>query len=92
MRGQSIDAALIEVAEDGEPDMSRCLALCGRLHKQAPECKLLLLLPGADKPGVARAANARKEGIIEDFVFYDASSDYLISKLLSMQRSESVFD
>ncbi len=84
VRSRAANAALIEVAEDGEFDMLYCLALCGRLQEETPECKPLLLCPEEDKAGVTRAANARKEGIIEDFVFYDASADYLISKLLSI--------
>lgn len=76
-------SALIEVGEDGDFDMLYCLALCDRLHRELPECKLLLLCPEDDDRGIAKAIAARRDGIIDDFVFYDASVEYLLSKLLA---------
>jgi len=77
--------ALIEVAESGEHHgVTDCLALCASLREAAPHCKLLLLCPERDREGVARAVEAKRTGHIDDFVFYDATSDYLAAKLLSM--------
>jgi len=76
------DVALIEAAETGEYDVFYCLALCARLRASA--CKLLLLCPEQDEASVSAAVEAKQNDLIEDFVFYDASIDYLISKLLSI--------
>lgn len=76
--------ALIEVAESGEPGIADCLRLCGRIRRSTPRCKLLLMCPEQDKASVGRAVRAKREGEIDDFIFYDASIDYLASKLSSL--------
>ena len=80
------DVALIEVAESGRQDISYCLSLCDRLRTEAPQCKLLLMCPERDRKAVARAVEAKQKGRVDDFIFYDATNDYLASKLLSMRR------
>ncbi len=74
--------ALIEIAETGRYDAEFCLALCSRLHDKIRSCKLLIMCPEQDELSIAAAIDSKQEGIIEDFVFYDASIDYLASKLL----------
>lgn len=76
--------ALIEVGETGDYDTARCLMLCREIRKDAPGCKLVLMCPEQNRASVAAAVRAKKDRRIDDFVFYDASLDYLISKLLSM--------
>lgn len=76
--------ALVEVGETSGYDVAHCLVLCGQMREKTPECKLMLLCPEQDEKSVAEAVAAKREGRIDDFVFYDASLDYLISKLLSM--------
>ncbi|HCC34417.1 MAG TPA: hypothetical protein DEQ02_01785 [Ruminococcaceae bacterium] len=73
--------ALVEIAETGEYDVYYCLALCAKLRMS--KCKLLLLCPEQDESTIAAAVNAKQKGYIEDFIFYDASIDYLASKLLA---------
>ena len=87
---RAADIALIEVAEMGRHGLSECqgisecLALCGSLREEAPQCKLLLMCPEGDREAVARAVEAKRQGQVNDFVFYDATTGYLVSKLLSM--------
>ena len=78
------DIALIEVQESGKHDMADCLSLCGKLRKQAPGCRVLLLCPEQDEPGVTKAMEAKRDGRIDDFLFYNATTDYMTSKLLAM--------
>ena len=85
IRSHGACIALLEVAETGEYDMSHCLALCIGLRKEAPQCKLLLICPEQDTGGVAQAVESKREGRIDDFVFYDSTTDYLVSKLSSFQ-------
>jgi len=84
VRSHGADAALIEAAESGGHGISDCLALCARLREGTPQCKLLLMCPEQDRAGVAQAIEAKSQARIDDFVFYDATAEYLVSKLLSM--------
>ena len=76
--------ALIEVAETGPYDMVYCLALCKELRKQVPECKLLMMCPEKNEESIKWVIDAKGEKQIDDFVFYDVSNDYLLSKLMSI--------
>lgn len=76
--------ALIEVTESGPFDMSYCLKLCSDLRKDKPECKLLLMCSEQNENTVKLVIAAKGEKKIDDFVFYDVTIDYLISKLISM--------
>ncbi|MGD9559993.1 MAG: hypothetical protein AB7V55_05240 [Oscillospiraceae bacterium] len=84
IRAHGAGIALIEVAEAGEYDTAHCLALCTGLRKKAPGCKLLLMCPEQNKNSVSQVVAAKRGGRIDDFVFYDATIDYLMTKLLSM--------
>ena len=77
-------AALIEAAESGPYDMDYCLALCKELRMQTPECKLLLMCPEQDEQSVRKVVDAKSDNLIDDFVFYDVTIDYLASKLISI--------
>ena len=78
---------LIEAAEAGEGDVSDCLVFCVRLRKITPDFKLLLLCPATDEKGIASAVDAMRSGLIDDFIFSDASIDYLTTKLMSWQEA-----
>ena len=79
--------ALIEAAETGAHDVSKCLEICAALRKEAEGCKLILMCPDQDEEAVAQTVNAMQEGQIDDFVFYEASFDYLSSKIITMLNS-----
>lgn len=76
--------ALIEIGETDEYAISRCLLLCKTLRKKTPRCKLVLLCPEQNEESVLEAVAAKKDGRIDDFMFYDTSFNYLAAKLLSM--------
>ena len=84
IRSNDAGVALIEIAESGEYDSLRCLGICSKLRKETPDCKLLLMCPEQDKFCVAHAVEAKLDGLIDDFVFYDSTTDYLVSKLTSL--------
>lgn len=76
--------ALLEVTEDGEYDMDFCLALCTWLREATPDCHLMLMCPENQQETVNRAIAAKKRKLIDDFVFYDVSLDYLAASLQSL--------
>lgn len=76
--------ALLEVSEDGTYDMDFCLALCNWLRELTPDCHLMLMCPENQQEAVNRAIAAKKQKLIDDFVFYDVSLDYLAASLQSL--------
>lgn len=84
IKDQGSDTVLIEVSESGEYDIGYCLDMCTRLRSDIPYCKLLLMCPERNKVCVTQAISSKTDKLIDDFVFYDTSVDYLVSKLLSL--------
>ena len=76
--------ALLEVSEDGVHDMDFCLTLCAWLREVVPHCRLMLMCPEGQTENVYRAVEAKQRGIIDDFVFYDVSLDYLAASLQTL--------
>ena len=80
--------ALIEIPErHGEPALE-ALAVCEDIKEASPGCKVMLMCPEIDEKSVESCIEAKKDNKIEDFLFYDSSIDYLVSKLKSMQVSK----
>lgn len=75
--------ALIEVAESGEYDIAYCLKLCAKIRMKTPKCKLLIMCSELDQKNIDLVIDAKEECLIDDFVFYDVTSDYLVSKLIT---------
>jgi DNA-binding NarL/FixJ family response regulator len=84
LHNHNAKAALIEVTESGPYDMDYCLALCKELRMQVPGCKLLLMCPEQDEKSIRKVVDAKCDNLIDDFVFYDVTIDYLASKLISI--------
>lgn len=75
------NVALIEVVESGQYDIDYCLQLCKVLREHCPKCKLLLMCPEENEESIKQVVNAKGQNQIDDFVFYDVTIDYLVSKL-----------
>ncbi len=76
--------ALLEVSEDTTHNISFCLALCAWLRQATPHCRLMLMCPEGQAEVVRRAIEAKQNGEIDDFVFYDVSLDYLAASLQTL--------
>ncbi|OJX46076.1 MAG: hypothetical protein BGO78_04105 [Chloroflexi bacterium 44-23] len=76
-----IDVALIDVMDRYAEGKETPLEFCERLHNSLPNCHLLLLVSQDDIASRKMATEAKKQKIVEDFVFYDASLKYLFAKL-----------
>ncbi len=81
---KSIDVALIEVSESKNRDVAKCLDLSKSVRDCQSDCKLILMCPEQDRVSVEQVILAKRTKLIDDFVFYEASIDYLISKLMSI--------
>lgn len=86
------NVVLIEAAESGDYGIAYCLELCERLRKDAPKCMLLLMCPEQDENSITRVVEAKRKKRIDDFVFYDVTIEYLISKLMSMYPSNDKYE
>ena len=74
-----IDVALVDVMDRATGETA--LPLCKTIRESVPSCRILLLLSQRDKDCKSMVIAAVRENIADDFVFYDASLDYLIAKL-----------
>lgn len=79
-----VDVALIDIRACGCEEQEAGLPFLGKMHKKLPNCNLLLLLSQEDKMSRNIAIQAKREQIIDDFVFYDTSLKYLFAKLASL--------
>ena len=84
IRGYSAAGALLEVSEDNVHDIDSCLTLCAWLREVTPHCRLMLMCPEGQTEVIRRAIEAKRKGLIDDFVFYDVSLDYLVASLQSL--------
>jgi len=75
------DIVLVEIPENyGTPALDT-LEICENVKDTSPGCKIVLLCPEQDKKSVHICVEAKKQGKVEDFLFYDSGVDYLVSKL-----------
>jgi len=73
--------ALAEIPETQGTPARDILEICDGIKSVTPECKIVLLCPEHDKESVSSCVEAKKQGKVEDFLFYDSGVDYLVSKL-----------
>ena len=76
------EIVLIEIPELGPwKSAEKCLAVCDVIRRQLPGCKLVILCSEDDKYSYQATIQAKQECRIDDFLFYDNSAHYLLSKL-----------
>lgn len=75
------DAVLIELPETKEISAEECLKICDEIREVDAACKILLLAPEGDPKACELTIQAVRDGRIDDFLYYDTSMKYLISKL-----------
>lgn len=76
-----IDVALIDVMDNDTKEKESPISFCEGLHNKLPNCHLLLLVSQDNSVSRNMATEAKRNNIVEDFVFYDASLKYLLAKL-----------
>ena len=82
----SPEIAVIEIPESGPwKSAEKCLAICDMIRRQLPNCKLVVLCSEDEKDSYQAAIQAKKERRIDDFLFYDNSAHYLLSKLEALE-------
>lgn len=76
-----IDVALIDVTDCDVKEKETPVSFCKKLHKSLPSCRILFLVSQDDMKSREMATQAKKNQIIDDFLFHDSSVKYLFSKL-----------
>ena len=79
-----INVALIDVTGCQGAERETPFKFLAGLHNSLPNCHLMLLVSQEDTKCRELAEQAKKNKLIEDFVFYDASLQYLMAKLESI--------
>ena len=76
------EIAVLEIPESGPwKSAEKCLAVCDVIRGQIPDCKQVILCSENDADSCHAAIRAKQERKIDDFLFYDNSIHYLLSKL-----------
>ena len=73
------DVVLLEIPE--RTPRAQSAALCDAIKRQRPETRILLLCPENDPDACRVTIEAVREKRADDFVFYDTSIRFLLSKL-----------
>ena len=77
----NIDLAVIEMTSGSPVDNEAVLSFCKKLRQTIPGCRLLLFVVQGDTASRNTAIHAMQNKIVDDFVFYDESLQYLLAKL-----------
>ena len=81
----SADILLMEAAFNAGATLVDCLREVRNLREICPKCKVILLCDENSAPEVARRiALAKKDGLIDDFIYSSVSESYLTAMLYAM--------
>lgn len=81
----SADVLLMEAAFNIGATLDDCLKEAKYLRSLRPECRMILLCDENSAPEVARRiALAKKDGLIDDFVYSSVSESYLTAMLYAI--------
>ena len=81
----SADVLLMEAAFHIGATLDDCLKEARRLRSLRPECRTILLCDENSAPEVARRiALAKKDGLIDDFIYSSVSESYLTAMLYAI--------
>lgn len=81
----SADVLLTEATFNTGTTLDDCLKEVKQLRSLRPECKTILLCDENSAPEMARrVAQAKKDGLIDDFVYSSVSESYLTAMLYAL--------
>ncbi len=78
---QGIEVAVIDMTWSNSEESQSAWSLCEELCQAVPRSKILLLVPQGDPLAKDMAMSAIKRKVADDYVFFDASLDYLLLAL-----------
>ena len=81
---QKINVAVVDMTLSILAALDAVDTLCAGLRKAVPGSKILLLVPQRHRAIRTKAMSATSRKVADDYVFWDATLDYLLSKLLAL--------
>ena len=72
---------LLEIPENRAWAPEPYIRLCAELKGELPGCKLLLMCPENSRESKLAAIDAMRRCMIHDFIYFNVTLDYLLSKL-----------
>ena len=85
----SPEIIVLEIPESGSwKSAEKCLAVCDVIRGQFPDCKQVILCSENDADSCREAIRAKQARRIDDFLFYDSSIHYLLSKLEALIENQ----
>ena len=81
------DVVMLEIPESKAGHPEDYLQICANLKAALPLCKLLLMCPEDSKESKQAAIDAMRSGEIDDFIYFNVTLDYLLSKLEVMNTN-----
>ena len=75
------EVALLDISCGATESKRDMMSLCREIHRENPDCHMVLLVSRADPDGRQLVSDAVRENIVEDFLFTDASLAYVFAKL-----------
>ena len=82
------DIALVEIPERYGTPAADTLRFCEEIKGANRGCRIILLCPENNDTSVGECVQAKQQGRIDDFLFYDSTTYYLVSKLEAMLSVE----
>ena len=78
------DITLVEIPESKASQPKEYLDICAGIRQTDSRCRLLLMCPENSGESKQAAVEGVRSGILEDFIFYDVSTEYLKTKLKAL--------
>ena len=75
------DIVMLEIPESNAGKPEYYLKICAKIREALPICKLLLMCPENSMESRQAAVGAMRLGEIDDFIYFNVTFDYLLSKL-----------
>ena len=69
------DVVILDIVD--QEDMGQSVKICQSIRQERQDIKILLLV----RPEQSTVVETKNAGLIDDFVFYDSSLNYLLAKL-----------
>lgn len=73
------DVVILDIAD--QEDMGQSVKICQSIRQERQDIKILLLVRPEQSTVCSQVVETKNAGLIDDFVFYDSSLNYLLAKL-----------
>lgn len=76
------DVVILDIVD--QEDMGQSVKICQSIRQERQDIKILLLVRPEQSTVCSQVVETKNAGLIDDFVFYDSSLNYLLAKLAAL--------